>query len=205
MARIRDVLQANLAADLPRHHPVEVQRTLGYRVRELRATPDWEHGDWPALLALARQAMQRADDLRAAATWQPTDHDRFVAGRTGPKLERATAPAGPAGPGPSWLERASRLVRAGTALAATADALPSADDGRPGPLAEVLGATALACAALRTSAEEIERLWRTEPREPADPEIWERARVPHALQVQTEETGHVVTAVAVFLWLLACS
>ena len=204
-ARALRVLRAHVADDSPRRRPAGVRVTVGYRVREVRATPDWDRGDWPAAIALARAAVQRADRLREAGTWQPTARDRSAGSRLGLDREAAgSRSAASGGRAPGRLDRASRLVRLGTAMSAVADALPCDGTGRPGPLAEVLAVTARACGVLRTSTEEVTRLWTAEPVEPADPAGWELSRVPHALDVQTEETEHLVRAVDVFLWLLAC-
>lgn len=206
VADIRHVLQAHVETDPPRPRPTGVRLTLGYRVRELRATPDWELGDWPAALALARQAMGRADDLREQGTWHPTEQERSVGARIGRDWEPPPDTSAAFGrPASSWLERASRLAETAAALSVAADKLPSDGPGIAGPLARVLGATADACARLRADTEEIGRLWSAEPREPADPASWELSHVPGALLVQTEETEHLVRAVAVFSWVLACS
>ncbi|MFF3405096.1 hypothetical protein ACFYW8_02500 [Streptomyces sp. NPDC002742] len=206
VAGIGHVLRAHAEADPPRARPSGVRLTLGYRVRELRATPDWELGDWPAALALARQAMGRADDLREQGTWQPTDQERSVAARICRDLEPPPGTSGALGrPATSWLERASRLAETAAVLSSTADALPRDARGSAGPLAQVLGGTADACARLAVSTEEIGRLWAAEPHEPADPASWEPSHVPGALVTQTEETEHLVRAVAVFSWVLVCS
>ncbi|MFI5634011.1 hypothetical protein ACIA8E_32495 [Streptomyces sp. NPDC051664] len=205
VARIRHVLQAHVAADLPQPPPAGVQPTLGYRVRELRATPDWGRGDWPTAIALAREAMQRADDLREQGTWQPTAQERSAGARIGLDWEAVDEPAASGGLVRSWLVRASRMVDLAATLSTAADTLPCDGRGNPGPLAQALGTTARACAALRTSAEEVERMWAAEPHEPEDPTSWELSYVPAALRTQTEETGHLVRAAAVFLWVLAYS
>lgn len=216
VAGIRHVLQAHVEADLPRPRPAGVRLTLGYRVRESRATPDWDLGDWPTALTQARQAMGRADDLRERGTWKPTDHERSTGARIGHGLEQPARPPAASGhPAPSWLERASRLTAAADTLTATADMLTATADTLLGagrddasPLVTVLGATADACARLKADTEEIGRLWAAEgPREPSDRAAWEVAwelsHVPGALLEQTEETEHLVRALAVFLWVLA--
>ncbi|WP_371476953.1 hypothetical protein [Kitasatospora sp. NBC_00315] len=204
VARIGHVLRIHAAADLPRPRPAGVRLTLGHRVRELRATSDWTQGDWPAAVALAREAMRQADDLRERGAWLPTAGERSAGRLTG--LDRALAgePGASGGRTPVWPARASRLVGLAAALSAAADSLPRDDHGGPGPLARVLDGTALACAGLRTSAEELTRLWEAEPREPADPAAWEESHVPGPLRTQTEETEDLVRAADVFLWLLAC-
>ena len=204
VAGIGPVLRAHLGADPRQPRPGGVRLTVGYRVRELRATPDWEGGDWPAALALVREAMRRADDLRDEGRWHPTARERSAGARIGLDRGPAGGPTASGGRTPSWTARASHLVGLAAALAAAADTLPDDGRGRPGPLARVLGATADACAGLRTSAEEVRRLWTDEPDEPADPAGWELSRVPGALRVQTEETEDLVRAVSVFLWILAC-
>ncbi|MER8185962.1 hypothetical protein [Kitasatospora sp. NPDC094015] len=186
--------------------------TLGHRARELRATPDWDRGDWQTPVLLARRAMGRTDDLRAAGAWRPTAEERSAAGRTGPDLERVTArtPVPADGP-PAWVVRAARVARLGPALTAVADRLPGGADGRPGPLAEVLGAAAGACAWLSTGADELAREWEWErergssPDRPADPQAWELAQVPAALRTQIEETEQLLGAVGVFLWQVVVS
>ncbi|WRZ88402.1 hypothetical protein OHB54_04640 [Streptomyces sp. NBC_01007] len=206
VAGIRPVLESHVSADPPRPRPTGVPVTVGYRVRELRATPDWELGDWPAALALARRAMGRADGLREQGAWQPSDQERSVGARIGRDWEPPAETLAAYGhPSPSWLERASRLAATAAALSSAAGALPSDGRGSAGPLAQVLGATADACARLAVSTEEVGRLWEAEPHEPADPASWEPTHVPGALVAQTEETEHLVRAVAVFSWILACS
>ncbi|MGW3917275.1 hypothetical protein ACWEBX_38195 [Streptomyces sp. NPDC005070] len=231
VAGIRHVLQAHVEAELPRPRPAGVRLTLGFRVRESRATPDWDLGDWPTALARARRAMGQADDLRERRTWRPTDQERSVGGRLGHDLERSLrTPAASVHPAPSWLERASRLAATAAALTATAAALSGAagtllgarredtrrdgaelgsdelgSDGRDdaGPLVKVLGTTVDACARLRASTEEIGRLWEAEgPHESSDRSSWELCHVPGALLEQTEETEHLVRALAAFLWIL---
>ncbi|MFJ1705935.1 hypothetical protein [Kitasatospora sp. NPDC088346] len=199
------VVRAHLADGTPRHRPPGSAPTLGYRVRELRATPDWEHGDWTESLTRARRAMRRADDLRASGAWRPTAEDRSAGRRTG--LDRdppGSTTAAPADPVPGRLGRASRLVRLGPVLSAVAGTLSCADGGRPGPVAEVLEAAARACEALRAGTEEVERLWEGRSHEPADPAEWELSRVPPALKDQAEETEDLLRVVAAFLWTLAC-
>ncbi|MFD1275254.1 hypothetical protein ACFQ51_37970 [Streptomyces kaempferi] len=93
VAGVRHVLRAHVAAELPRPRPAGVRLTLGYRVREVLATPDWERGDWLATLVLARQAMGRADDLRERGAWQPTARERSTWARTG--LDREPAANAP--------------------------------------------------------------------------------------------------------------
>lgn len=210
VAGISDVLQAHAQADLPRPRPAGVRLTLGYRVRELLATPDWDLGDWPAALARVRHAMGRADETRESGTWRPTDQERSVAGRLGQDLERAlAAPAVFGHPERSWVERAARLAAVTTALSGTADTLSGArpDAARQddtGPLTKVLGSAAEACARLKASTEEIGRLWEAEePHEPADRASWELSHVPITLMEQIEETEHLVRALAAFLWVLA--
>ncbi|MGC4982493.1 hypothetical protein ACLQ18_17985 [Streptomyces sp. DT193] len=209
VAGIRHVLQAHVDADLPRPRPAGVRLTLGYRVRESRATPDWDLGDWPTALARARQAMGRADDLRERGTWKPTDHERSTGARIGHGLEQpARSPAASGHPAPSWLERASRLTATADTLTTAADTLLGTGRDDASPLATVLGTTADACARLKADTEEIGRLWAAEaPREPSDRAAWEAAwelsHVPGALLEQTEETEHLVRALAVFLWVLA--
>ncbi|MFF8532413.1 hypothetical protein ACF07B_10710 [Streptomyces sp. NPDC015532] len=219
VAGIRHVLQAHVEADLPRPRPAGARLTLGYRVRESRATPDWDLGDWPTALTRARQAMGRADDLRERGTWKPTDDERSAGARIGRGLERpAPSPAASGHPAPRWLERASRLTATADTLTATAATLLGAgrdharqdDAGRDdaSPLAAVLGTTADACARLRADTEEIGRLRAAEePCAPSDRAAWERAwelsHVPGALLEQTEETEDLVRALAVFLWILA--
>ncbi|MFD8999415.1 hypothetical protein ACFV0T_00245 [Streptomyces sp. NPDC059582] len=205
MAGVKPVLQAHITADLPRPRPAGVRPTLGYRVRELRATPDWEGGDWPTALVLVREATRRADDLRQQGTWQPTARERSTGTRTGLDRELTARHTTPGNPAPSWLARASHLVDLTAALSGDADTLPCDSLGNPGPLAEVLTTTARACAWLQPSTGEIERLWAAEPRPPADPASWEPHHVPEALRAQTEETEDLVRATAVFLWILACS
>lgn len=204
MAGVEPVLRAHLAADLPRPRPAEVRPTLGYRVREVRATPDWQGGDWPAALVLAREAMRRADDLRQQGTWQPTAQERSTGTRTGLDRELTTRHTTTADPAPSWLTRASHLLHVTASLSGAADTLPRDSHGNPGPLAEVLTTTARACARLQPSTAEVERLWAAEPHPPANPASWEPHHVPDALRDQTEETEDLVRATAVFLWLLAC-
>ncbi|MFE2296679.1 hypothetical protein ACFXAW_00620 [Streptomyces sp. NPDC059445] len=230
VAAIRHVLQAHAEADLPRPRPAGVRLTLGYRVRELRATPDWDLGDWPAALAEARRAMGQADDLRERGTWRPTDRERSVGGRLGQDLERSLrTPAASGHPAPRWLERASRLAATGTALSAAAGALlgNAREDTRPdatrpdatrrndagsdsagwddaAPLVKVLGTATDACARLAASTEEIGRLWEAEePPEPPDRSSWELAHIPGALLEQTGETEDLIRALAAFLWVLA--
>jgi hypothetical protein len=205
VAGIRHVLQAHVEPDPASPRPNEARLTLGYRVRELRATPDWDRGDWPAALTAARQAMGRADDLRERGTWQPTDQERSVGARIGRDWEPPADTAAAFGrPASSWLERASRLAGTAAASAVAAGLLPSDERGSTSPLAQVLDATAGACGRLGAGTEEIGRLWAAEPYEPADRASWELSHVPGALLVQTEETEHLVRAVAVFLWVLAC-
>ncbi|MEU9131924.1 hypothetical protein AB0D08_28120 [Kitasatospora sp. NPDC048540] len=198
VAGVGPILRAHATADLPRPRPAGTRLTLGHRVRELRATPDWDGGDWPAALARARRAMQRADDLREQGIRHPTAAERACCGRL--RLDRAPA-RGPA----TWRARASYLVDLATRLSAAADSLPGDDRGEPGPAAQVLGAVAGACALLSTAVEEIDHLWAAEPQEPADPAGWELLHVPGPLLTQTEETEDLVQAASVFLWLLACS
>ncbi|MFF2365286.1 hypothetical protein ACFVU0_21700 [Streptomyces sp. NPDC058122] len=220
VAGIRHVLQAHVEADLPRPRPAGVRLTLGYRVRESRATPDWDTGDWPAALARARRAMGQADDLRERGTWRLTDQERSVGGRLGRDLERSLGtPAASGHPAPSWLERASRLAATAAELSGAAGTLLGAGregtmpDGAgwgtggrddAGPLVKVLGATADACARLSASTEEIGHLWEAEePHGRSDRASWELSHVPCALLEQTEETEHLVRALAAFLWVLA--
>ncbi|MFF3413601.1 hypothetical protein ACFYW9_02755 [Streptomyces sp. NPDC002698] len=209
VAGIRHVLQAHVDAGLPRPRPGGVRLTLGYRVRESRATPDWDLGDWPTALTQARRAMGRADDLRERGTWKPTDHERSTGARIGHGLEQpARSPAASGHPAPGWLERASRLTATADTLTAAADTLLGAGRDDASPLVTVLGTTADACARLKTDSEEIGRLWAAEaPREPPDRAArevaWELSHVPGALLEQTEETEHLVRALAVFLWVLA--
>jgi hypothetical protein len=205
VARVGNVLRAHLTADVPRPRPAGVPLTLGYRVREMRATPDWELGDWPAAHALARRAMGRADDLREQGTWRPTDQERSSAARIGRDLEPPGRTAAFGCPAPSWPERAARLVDTAAALSVAASELPGDAPGGPGPLARVFDAAADACARLRADKEEIDALWAAEPREPADPASWELSHLPGVLLEQTEETEDLMRAVAVFLWVLACS
>ncbi|MER5410320.1 hypothetical protein [Streptomyces sp. NPDC002769] len=205
VAGIRHVLQAHVAPEHLQPRPAGARLTVGYRVREVLATPDWERGDWPAALVPARQAMGRADDLRERGTWEPTARERSTGARIGLDREPADARPVPGGRASGWRARAARLVHLADALSTDADTLPRDSQGTPGPLAQVLVATARACERLRTSAEEVGRLWAAEPHEPADPASWELAHVPDALRVQTEETDDLVRAVAVFLWVLACS
>ncbi|MFE2530933.1 hypothetical protein [Streptomyces sp. NPDC059371] len=225
VAGIRHVLQAHVEADLPRPRPAGVRLTLGYRVRESRATPDWDLGDWPGALARARRAMGQADDLRERGAWRPTDQERSAGGRLGHDLERSLrTPAASGHPAPSWLERASRLAATAAALSGAAGTLLGAgreeatrdgmrrddagwgSDGRDdaGPLVRVLGTAADACARLSSSTEEIGRLWEAEgPHEPSDRASWELSHVPGALLEQTEETEDLMRVLAAYLWVLA--
>ncbi|MEU8789212.1 hypothetical protein [Streptomyces sp. NPDC048643] len=205
VAGIGPVLRAHVADGAARFpHRTAGRMTVGLRVRELRATPDWEGGDWPAALTLARRAMRRADDLREQGAWQPTERERAVAART--RLDRE--PTGEAtrlrSPTPAWTARARRLVHLALVLADAADSLPSDDGSAPGPAAQALSATADACVLLRAGTQEIEHLWAAEPQAPADPGAWELCHVPEALRSQIEETELLVRAAEVFLWMLAC-
>ncbi|MFJ8989172.1 hypothetical protein ACIRQH_02120 [Streptomyces sp. NPDC102279] len=206
VAGVGRVLQAHVAdgsAQSPRG--TAAQATVGRRVRELRATPDWDGGDWPAALTLARRAMRQADDQRGQGTWRPTARERTVAARTRLDREPALEATRLRHPAPPWPARARRLLRLAVVLSTAADALPSEDGSDPSPPARALSATADACALLRTSIEEIEHLWAAEPRVPADPADWELSHVPEALRTQIEETEHLVRAAETFLWMLACS
>ncbi|MGW7426193.1 hypothetical protein ACWGJB_40395 [Streptomyces sp. NPDC054813] len=205
VARVRHVLLAHLTPDLPRPAPAGVPPTptVGYRVRELLATPDWDRGDWPAVIALARQAMQRADVLRERGTWQPGARERTLCGRMPLDREPADGTGAPGGRAPSWLARATHLVGLADVLSGAADAMPADDGGTAEPLAQVLHATARACAGLRTSTEEVRLLWAAEPQEPREPADWELTHVPDALRVQTEETRDLVRTLSAFLWVLA--
>ncbi|MFG2478753.1 hypothetical protein [Streptomyces fagopyri] len=205
VAGVRHVLQNHVAAEVPQPRPAEARLTLGYRVREVLATPDWEGGDWPATLVLVRQAMRRADDQRELGTWQPTARERATWARVGPDRRPADEPAAPGDRPPVWPARAARLADLADALSADADTLPPDSQGSPGPLAQVLLAAARACDGLRTSTEEVGRLWAAEPQAPADPASWELAHVPPALRVRTEETDDLLRAVDVFLWGLTYS
>ncbi|MGW2964577.1 hypothetical protein ACWDGI_39820 [Streptomyces sp. NPDC001220] len=214
VAGVRPVLLAHLTPDLPRSAPAGVRptATVGYRVRELLATPDWDRGDWPAVIALARQAMQRADALRERGTWQPGARERTLCGRMSLDREPADGSGAPGGRAPSWLARATHLVGLADVLSGGADVLsgaaggiPADGGGPPEPLAQVLDATARACAGLRTSTEEVRFLWEAEPEEPRDPADWELTHVPDALRVQTEETRELIRTLSVFLWVLACA
>ncbi|MCX5214421.1 hypothetical protein OG689_35060 [Kitasatospora sp. NBC_00240] len=204
VARIRHVLQIHVAAEPVPSRPAAARPTLGHRVRELRATPDWEQGDWPAALARARAAMRQADDQRERGTWLPTAQERSAGRRTGLDRLPADEPAAAGGRTSSWLTQASRLVDLAAVLSAAADALPRDGHAGPGPLAHVLDSTAGACTALRTSTEELGHLWAAEPHPPVDPDSWEASHVPGALRTQTEETQDLLRTVAVFLWVLAC-
>ncbi|MFD8420783.1 hypothetical protein [Streptomyces sp. NPDC059668] len=205
VAGVGHVLRAHIEAELPGPRAAGVRLTLGYRVREVLATPDWDRGDWSAALVLARQAMGRADDLRERGAWQPTARERSTWARVGPDRKPDDERAAPGGRVSGLLTRAARLVALADALSTDADTLPRDSHGGPGPLAQVLVTTARACDALRTSADELGRLWAAGPREPADPSSWELAHVPDALRIQTEETEDLLRAVDVFLWVLTCS
>ncbi|MFJ8008342.1 hypothetical protein [Streptomyces fagopyri] len=202
VAGIRHVLRNHVAAELPQPRPAEARLTLGYRVREVLATPDWERGDWPATLALARQAMGRADDRRERGTWQPTARERSTWTRLGLDRKRVGERAAPEDRAPGWPARAARLADLADVLSTDADTLPRDGQGDPGPLAQVLLAAAHACEGLRTGAREVGRLWAAEPHPPADPDSWELAHVPGALRARTEETDDLLRTVDVFLWSL---
>ncbi|MFE9433771.1 hypothetical protein [Streptomyces sp. NPDC006640] len=205
VAAIGRILRAHVADGSAQSPPRTARRmTVGGRVRELRATPDWDGGDWPAALALARRAMRRADDLRDQGTWQPTARERAIAGRIRLDREPADETALSRPPTPDWPARARRLLHLALALSTAADSLPGEDRSTPSPLATALSAAADAFVLLRAGTEEIEHLWAAEPRVPADPDTWELCHVPAALRTQIEETEHLVRAAEAFLWVLAC-
>ncbi|MEV7323440.1 hypothetical protein [Streptomyces sp. NPDC093970] len=205
VARAGRVLHAHLTPDRPRADRGTARATVGYRVREILATPDWDRGDWPEVIARARQAMRRADDLREQGTWLLDGRERSLCGRLSLDREPARGTGAPGGDAPEWLTRATHLVGLGDVLATAADALPGEDGGGRGPLAQVLEATALACSGLRDSTEEVRVLWAAEPHGPRDPADWERSHVPDALRVRTEETRDLVRTLSAFLWVLACA
>ncbi|MFF0188462.1 hypothetical protein [Streptomyces sp. NPDC005244] len=200
------VLRAHVAdGSAPSPRDTAVRATVGGRVRELRATPDWDGGDWQAALTRARRSMREADDLREQGTWQPTARERAVAARTRPDREPAFDAARLSRPAPDWPVRARRLLSFAVVLSAAADSLSSAEGPDASPVARALSALADACALLRISTEEIEHLWAAEPQLLVDPATWELFHVPKALRTQIEETEQLVRAAEAFLWMLACS
>ncbi|SEF17485.1 hypothetical protein SAMN05216533_8355 [Streptomyces sp. Ag109_O5-10] len=207
VARVRPVLLAHLTPELPRTARAGARpaATVGYRVREILATPDWDHGDWPAVIALARQAMRRADVLREQGTWRPGARERSLYGRVSLDREPAAVTGARGGRAPGWLARATHLVGLADVLTGAVEALPRDDGGTPEPLVQALQATARACAGLRTSSEEVRQLWAAEPQEPRDAADWELSHVPETLRVQTEETRELVRTLSAFLWTLACA
>ncbi|MFE3166235.1 hypothetical protein [Streptomyces sp. NPDC059224] len=207
VARVRPVLLAHLAPELPRAALAGARpaATVGYRVREILATPDWDRGDWPAVIALARQAMRRADVLREQGSWRPGARERSLYGRMSLDREPADVTGARGGRAPGWLARATYLVGLADVLSGAVEAMPRDDGGTPEPLAQALEATARACAGLRSSTEEVRLLWAAEPQEPRDAADWELSRVPETLRVQTEETRELVRTLSAFLWALACA
>ncbi|MFJ9348269.1 hypothetical protein [Streptomyces sp. NPDC101237] len=207
VAAARQVLLAHLTPDRPRAVFADARpaATVGYRVRELLASPDWEAGDWPAVIASARQAMRRADDLRERGAWRPGAGERSLYGRLSLDREPADGTGAPEDRLPDWPARATHLAGLADVLSEAAAALPVGDGGAPAPAAQVLAATARACAGLRSGSEETRFLWAAEPRRPRDPAAWEAAHVPDALRVQIEETRDLVRSLSAFLWTLACA
>ncbi|MFJ3754947.1 hypothetical protein [Streptomyces sp. NPDC090080] len=207
VAGARQVLLAHLTPGRPRAGSAGERpaATVGYRVREILATPDWEAGDWPAVIAQARQAMRRADDLRERGAWRPGAGERSLYGRLALDREPADGTGTPEGRIPDWLARATHLAGLADVLSTAAAALPDGEGGEPAPSAQVLAATARACAGLRPGSEEVRFLWAAEPQRPRDPADWESARVPDALRDRTEETRDLVRSLSAFLWALACA
>ncbi|MFF8618124.1 hypothetical protein [Streptomyces sp. NPDC015350] len=131
--------------------------TLGYRIRDLRATPGWIEGDWTTGLDLARGYRETAWQKRADGRWQVTQDDLRAAAQASPDTPAYDYPALPAGLGGYrlWLQDAHHLLAVADTLAAVADTLPRTADGYTGPLAwscPVTPVSAASCArAPRTS------------------------------------------------------
>jgi hypothetical protein len=199
-ARLTEVLRPHATADLATPHHIGPSRTVGYRIRELRASPGWSKGDWPIGHDLARTYMNRAWEYRSSGRWQVTAADLAAVRAAG--LDREPVydyPPTPDTPSPSWLQKAHRLVTLACTLRTAADMVPRTADGYIAPLAMVLDGVGGACSHLRESVQEVERLWAAEPTEPADLASWELSHVPGPLVTQTDQTTYLVHELATWL------
>ncbi|MFD8379045.1 hypothetical protein ACFV2X_10985 [Streptomyces sp. NPDC059679] len=200
-SRLKEILLEHAAVDLATCHSTRPQRRLGYRVRELRATSGWVRGDWPTAVDLAHSAIEKADQARRGSRWQVGPIELDVAARVGlnsaPMYDYPPTPANP--DHPTWLQRAHRLTDLATTLHAVSNLLPRDHGGFITPLGMVFDTCAGVFAALRESAEEIERLWAAERDEPADLDYWDLAHVPEPVEQQTAAAEQLVQTLGMYL------
>lgn len=178
-AQLDAVLREHAYADNDTPHSTLPPRTVGYRVRELRATPGWATGDWKGSLDLLREDQAKAWDWLQSGRWRVSPEELSAARIvSGVKPAAYDFPPLPRGEHPSWLQRAYHLLSVGTAISEVERTVPRGPDGYLRPLSQVLGGAIGVCAELRVSADEVERLWAREPGQVADPEYWDLLHVP---------------------------
>lgn len=201
-SRLEAILLEHSAVDLATPHSIRPQRCLGYRVRELRATPGWGRGDWPTAVRFAHSTIEKAGQARREGRWQAGPTELAAAARVGLNIAPAyDYPPTPAKPDhPTWLQRAHRLIALASTLHAISNGhLPCDHGGFITPLGMVFDACASVFAALRESAEEVEQLWASEREQPADLDYWDLAHVPEPVEQQTAEAEQLAQTLGRYL------
>jgi len=195
LQHVAAILSRHAVLDLKRPHRVGPLTTVGYRIREIRATPGWSEGDWTVAAALARRSRRTAWEMSSTGRWRVSPVDLQAAAQacpaTDPVYDYPCVPVGRDGHR-LWLQEAYWLVTFGAALGAVADTLPRTAAGSIGPLAMVLSEHAGACRLLRESVDEIEAAWAAEPENPTDLSYWDLSHVPVPLVEQSIETGALI-------------
>ena len=178
---------------------------LGYRILELRAYPENignGHAGWRSSIRYARESLGRAQQKLDSGEWTITKADRAAVRATGLCDSSAPAYDYPATPkadpaGPSWLQRACRLVHLDTHLRAAAEPLPRQPDGTLARMKLLLSAHGMLCDDLESAVTELDAMWALET--VLDSAAWEQQHVPPLLKQQTAAVEAAIDELATFL------
>lgn len=184
--------------------PVAPDR-LRYRILELRAFPEHfgvGHGGWVSNGQWAEEQRSRKQHELQTGVWTVSEADRVAARATGLCNSPTAASDYPASPkpaesGPSWLQRARRLIHLGTALGTAADYAPRRPDGMHGNMHALAITHGGLCADLEPAVTDLEPLWAEE--NALDVAQWEQRHVPPLLAQQTAAAEHAVEELAKLL------
>lgn len=203
-AAVEQLLIAHAEEPLMPGDPIGPDR-LGYRILELRAYPETignGHAGWRSGIRYARESLGRAQQKLQTGEWTITEADRAAVRATGLCDSSAPAYDYPATPkvgpgGPSWLQRACRLVHLDTHVRAAGDHLPRQPDGTLARLYLLLSAHGMLCDALEPAVTELDAIWALETA--LESTEWEQHHVPPLLKQQTAAVEAAIDERATFL------
>ncbi|MFE4869534.1 hypothetical protein [Streptomyces sp. NPDC056682] len=168
----------------------QIVPSIGYLVRDLRATPGWTFGDWAESIDRARKHIDLARVLSTAVS----AGDQAAITHTGldqpPSYDYPATPEPSDGLHPSWLQRAHRLITLATTLRTVTTTTPPGGEPVSELLTVAFKTTADAFEALADTAQELEQEWAAQELHPDETQTsygdWQAQTVSRAMWKQVD-------------------